>query len=119
MTAPAMVVLCEIWEAVMAIDYMRPSCFSWVIEIALADFDVKSDVRSVAILSVISSVAVVCGLFYSSVVEDFLNSYLCVVVVRVLLEQIYSAPCYHHLGGHHVGLQIVERPLCCLVSDAE
>jgi hypothetical protein len=112
-----MVVLCEIWQAVRAIDYMRPPCFSWVIEIALAPFDVMNHVLSVAILTAILSVAVSCDAIYSSVVEDFSNSYLCVVVIRVLLEQIYRSPCYHHLCEHHVGLQIVEHPLCCLVND--
>jgi len=72
----------------MAIDYIKPSCFSWVIVIALVDFDVKSDVHFAAILSVILSLAVACDAIYSSMVKDFLNSCLCVVLLRALLEQI-------------------------------
>jgi len=119
MTALAMVVLCEIWQVVIAIDCMKPSCSYWAIVTALADFDVKNDARCAAILTVILSVAVACGLVYSSVVEDFLNKCLCVVLYRALLEQIYSHSRAHRLGGHHDGLQIVEHPLCCLVSDGE
>lgn len=103
----------------MAIDYMKPSCFSWVIVIALVDFDVKNDLLYAVILSVILSLAVACDAVYSSVVEDFLNSYLCVVLLHALLEQTCNRSCAHRPGGHHVGLQIVEHPLRCLASDGE
>lgn len=98
------------------IDYMRPSCFFWVIVIALGDFDVKNDARCVAILSVTLGVAVICDAGWS-VMEDFLNNCLGAVFLRALLEQIYCRPCANHPGGHHVGLQIVGHPLRCLVSD--
>jgi len=103
----------------MAIDYMRPSCSSSAIVTALADFDVKTDVHCAAILSAILTLAVACDLVYLNGVEDFWSSCLCVVLLRALLQQIYSRSCAHRLGGHHVGLRIVGHPLCCRVSDGE